>query len=86
MKTLLLASACALACAATPSLAEGLSARVGGDFGNIAGAPYWDVNGSVELPILWNDFAIEGDLGDSGASHAGIGFHDFDGGGARRNL
>jgi hypothetical protein len=78
MKKLLLASACALACAGTPALAEGVAATAQGTFGNVAGFPTWSADGAVSVPLGWDDLSVEGDLGDRGVDGA----HIFDGGGS----
>ena len=80
MKKLLLASACALACAAVsaPARADGLAGTAQGTFGNIAGAASWSVDGAVSVPLDWNGLSVEGNLGDRGASF----LHVFDGGGS----
>jgi hypothetical protein len=78
MRNVLLASVCALACAGTPALAQGVAATAQGTFGNIAGAASWSVDGAVSVPLDWNGLSVEGNLGDRGASF----LHVFDGGGS----
>src|SRR5258706_6029432 len=77
MKKLLLASACAFACAVTavPALADGVAATGQGTFGNFEGFPTWSADGSVNVPLdLYSGLSVEGNLGDRGFD----GLHIFD--------
>ena len=81
MKKLLLASTCALACAAVavPALADGIAATGQGTYGNIAGHTTWTADGSVNLPLDWySGLSVEGNVGDRGFSS----IHVFDAGGS----
>jgi hypothetical protein len=79
MKKFLLASVCALACAAgTPALAQGVAFTADGSFGNVLGFPSWSFDGALSVPLDWNGLSVEGDIGDRGFD----GVHVFDAGGS----
>ena len=75
---LIAASVLALAAAAPASAEVPWAGSVNGDFGNIAGAPYWDIGGSVQIPLDWNDLSLQLTGGGAGASV----LHAYDGGGS----
>jgi len=77
---MLLASACSLACAlvASHALAAGIAFTGDGNFGNIAGKPYWSGDAALTVPIDSEHFSVELNVGDRGADSV----HDFDAGGS----
>lgn len=80
MKNALLLGVAALALAiVSPASAQpGWAGSVNGEFGNIAGAPYWNFDGAVQIPLDWNDLTVQVNGGAAGASV----LHAYDGGGS----